>query len=82
MHYFGEPIYSYSLRQGIHDGFLAPYKVVKVSLDVDVNDFRPQQGETDDFGHVIEDRVYNQKDFDRRLVIDARTLVECMSMLC
>ena len=71
--YFGEPVYSYSLKQGIRDGFLAPYKVVKVHLDVDVEGYRPQQGETDRHGHEIEDRIYNQKDFDRNLVIDERT---------
>jgi type I restriction enzyme R subunit len=73
IHYFGEPVYSYSLREGIQDGFLAPYKVVKVSLDVDANDFRPERGQKDKYGQEIEDRVYNQKDFDRTLVIDERT---------
>lgn len=71
--YFGVPVYSYSLKQGIADGFLAPYKVVKVSLDVDANDYRPGKGEVDKYGQEIEDRVYNQKDFDRNLVIDERT---------
>ncbi len=71
--YFGEPVYSYSLKEGIADGFLAPYKVVKVSLDVDANDYRPEKGEKDKYGQEIEDRVYNQKDFDRSLVIDERT---------
>jgi type I restriction enzyme R subunit len=73
IHYFGQPVYSYSLRQGIRDGFLAPYKVVKVHLDVDVEGYRPVQGETDRYGYEIEDRIYNQKDFDRNLVIDERT---------
>lgn len=73
IHYFGEPVYTYSLREGIADGFLAPYKVVKPELNVDAEDFRPQKGEKDQFGHLIEDRVYNQKDFDRTLVIDSRT---------
>ncbi len=73
IHYFGQPVYSYSLKQGIHDGFLAPYKVVKVHLDVDVEGYRPAKGETDKYGYEIEDRVYNQKDFDRSLVIDERT---------
>lgn len=73
IHYFGEPVYSYSLKEGIEDGFLAPYKVVKISLDVDAHDYRPQKGEKDKYGHEIEDRVYNQKDFDRALVIDERT---------
>lgn len=73
MHYFGKPLYTYSLKQGIHDGFLAPYKVVKVHLDVDVHGFRPKQGETDRYGNEIEDRQYNQKDYDRTLVIDERT---------
>jgi type I restriction enzyme, R subunit len=71
--YFGKPVYSYSLKEGIRDGFLAPYKVVKVHLDVDVEGYRPERGETDKYGYEIEDRVYNQKDFDRELVIDERT---------
>ncbi|MBK5965755.1 restriction endonuclease [Thiocystis minor] len=73
IHYFGEPFYSYSLKQGIRDGFLAPYKVIKVHLDVDVEGYRPPPDEADFNGHRIEDRHYNQKDFDRVLVIDART---------
>ncbi len=73
IHYFGKPVYSYSLKEGIRDGFLAPYKVVKVHLDVDIEGYRPKRGETDKYGYEIEDRVYNQKDFDRELVIDERT---------
>jgi type I restriction enzyme R subunit len=73
IHYFGAPVYSYSLRQGIHDGFLAPYKVIKVHLNIDVEGYRPTPGESDLNGHRIEDRHYNQKDFDRTLVIDERT---------
>ncbi len=73
MHYFGKPVYTYSLKQGIRDGFLAPYKVVKVHIDVDVEGYRPEKGETDRYGYEIEDRLYNQKDFDRELVIDERT---------
>ncbi|HLE55844.1 MAG TPA: type I restriction-modification enzyme R subunit C-terminal domain-containing protein, partial [Rhodothermia bacterium] len=73
IHYFGKPVYSYSLKEGIRDGFLAPYKVVKVHLDVDIEGYRPRQGETDKYGYEIEYRVYNQKDFDRELVIDERT---------
>jgi type I restriction enzyme R subunit len=71
--YFGEPLYTYSLKQGIRDGFLAPYKVIRVHLDLDVEGYRPKPGELDDRGVEIEDRLYNQKDFDRVLVIDART---------
>ncbi|SCY14020.1 EcoAI/FtnUII family type I restriction enzme subunit R [Nitrosospira sp. Nsp13] len=74
IHYFGEPVYTYTLRQGIRDGFLAPYKVIKVHLNVDVEGYRPQQGEIDQYGHEIDDRIYNQKDFDRNLVIDERTM--------
>ncbi len=72
-HYFGPPVYSYSLKQGIRDGFLAPYKVVKVHIDKDVMGYRPAKGDTDRDGEEIEDRIYNQKDFDRTLVIDDRT---------
>ncbi len=73
IHYFGKPVYLYSLKEGIRDGFLAPYKVVKVHLDVDIEGYRPAQGETDKHGQEIEDRIYNQKDFDRSLIIDERT---------
>jgi type I restriction enzyme R subunit len=73
IHYFGKPVYVYSLKEGIRDGFLAPYKVVKVHLDVDVEGYRPAEGEIDKYGQVIEDRLFNQKDFDRNLVIDERT---------
>ena len=71
--YFGEPIYTYSLKQGIQDGFLAPYKVIRVDLDKDVQGWRPSKGQTDKHGHLIQDRIYNQKDFDRNLVLDQRT---------
>ncbi len=73
IHYFGPPVYSYSLKQGIQDGFLAPYKVVKVHIDVDVEGYRPEPGKLDRDGIEVEDRIYNQKDFDRTLVIDDRT---------
>ena len=73
IHYFGKPVYSYSLKQGIQDGFLAPYKVVKVHIDVDVEGYRPEPGKTDRDGEDVEDRLYNTKDFDRTLVIDDRT---------
>jgi type I restriction enzyme, R subunit len=71
--YFGEPIYTYTLKQGIDDGFLAPYQVVRVGIDVDYDGWRPEQGKTDKQGKEIEDRVYNRKDFDRKLVIEERT---------
>ena len=72
-HYFGDPVYSYSLRQGIEDGFLAPYKVVRVDLDKDLTGWRPEQGKLDKNGNVIDDRIYNQRDFDRTLVLEKRT---------
>ena len=71
--YFGEPVYTYSLKQGIDDGFLAPYKVIRIALNVDSEGYRPQKGKTDKDGVEIEDRIYNRKDFDRKLVIDERT---------
>jgi type I restriction enzyme R subunit len=71
--YFGKPVYSYSLKQGIQDGFLAPYKVIKVHIDVDVQGYRPELGDTDREGNEIEDRIYNTKDFDRTIVLDDRT---------
>jgi len=73
--YFGPPVYAYSLRQGIRDGFLAPYKVIKVHINVDVEGYRPEKGKRDREGHEIADRLYNQKDFDRSLVIDERTRI-------
>ena len=70
--YFGDPIYTYSLKQGIEDGYLAPYKVVRVDLDKDTFGWRPTQGMTDKFGHVVEDRVYNASDMNRKLVLERR----------
>ena len=76
--YFGEPVYSYSLKQGIQDGFLAPYKVVRVLIDKDVEGYRPEKGKVDLDGEEVEDRQYDGRDFDRVLVIDERTnLVAC-----
>lgn len=71
--YFGEPVFTYSLRQGISDGFLAPYKVIKVHIDRDVEGYRPQLGQLDRDGNEIEDRIYNTRDFDRNIVLDERT---------
>lgn len=71
--YFGDPVYVYSLKEGIEDGFLAPYKVVRVDIYVDLQGWRPTKGQTDLNGEVIDDRIYNQKDFDRTMVIDERT---------
>ena len=71
--YFGDPVYTYSLRQGIDDGFLAPYRVVRIALNVDAEGWRPEQGKTDKDGDTVEDRIYNRKDFDKNLVIEERT---------
>lgn len=73
--YFGEPIYTYSLKQGIEDGFLAPYKVIRIGLDKDLEGYRPTKGKLDDYGNELEDREYNIKDFDKNLIIDDRTKV-------
>lgn len=73
--YFGEPIYTYTLKQGIEDGFLAPYKVIRVGLNTDLEGWRPETGKTDKNGNEVEDRVYNVKDFDKNLVIDERTKI-------
>ncbi|MEQ8881309.1 MAG: type I restriction-modification enzyme R subunit C-terminal domain-containing protein, partial [Cyclobacteriaceae bacterium] len=70
--YFGDPVYTYSLKQGIDDGFLAPYKVIRISMDVDEG-YRPEKGKVDKYGNVIDDRIYNVRDFDRNIVIDDRT---------
>ncbi len=71
--YFGKSIYTYSLNQGIQDGFLAPFKVVRIDLDKDLAGWRPTQGQIDDYGQEIPDRIYNQRDFDRELVLRQRT---------
>ena len=73
--YFGEPVYIYSLKQGIQDGFLAPYKVIRISIDKDVEGYRPEKGKMDKYGRTVPDKVYESKDFDRTLVIDERTKV-------
>ena len=73
IHYFGDPVYSYTLKQGIEDGFLAPYKVVRIDIDKDVQGWRPSKGQVDKTGQLIEDRVYNQVDMDRTLVLEKRT---------
>jgi type I restriction enzyme R subunit len=71
--YFGEPIYTYTLKQGIQDGFLAPYKVVRYDLDKDMLGWTPPPGMRDDLGKEIERREYNQNDMDRILVLNKRT---------
>jgi type I restriction enzyme, R subunit len=71
--YFGDPIYTYSLKQGIDDGFLAPYKVIRVNIDIDLEGWRPEIGQVDVEGEIVEDRVYNIADYDRTLVVDERT---------
>ncbi len=71
--YFGEPIYTYSLKQGIADGFLAPYRVIRVVLDRDAEGWRPYEGQIDRYGNIIEDREYGQNDYDRELVLEQRT---------
>lgn len=71
--YFGDPLYTYSLKQGIEDGFLAPYKVIRVLLDKDVEGFRPIKGQRDKYGYEIVDREYNIKDYDKNLILEKRT---------
>jgi len=71
--YFRDPIYTYSLKQGIEDGFLAPYKVVRIDLDKDLAGWRPEKGKLDKYGNEIEDRIYNQQDFDKKLILEKRT---------
>ncbi|GGO77575.1 DEAD/DEAH box helicase [Marinobacterium nitratireducens] len=78
--YFGEPIYTYSLKQGIEDGFLAPYKVVRIDFDLDLQGWRPRKGQRDRHGNLIEDRIYNQKDIDRNIVFDERTQLVAMKV--
>ncbi len=70
--YFGKPVYTYSLKQGFEDGFLAPYKVIRIDFGRDIQGWRPQAGQLGKHGNPIEDRIYNQKDMDRRLVLEER----------
>ena len=70
--YFGDPLYTYSLKQGIDDGFLAPYKVIKVTLDIDAEGWRPPIGFTDKDGEAVEDRIYNRTDFDKTIIVEER----------
>jgi len=70
--YFGEPVYTYSLKQGIEDGYLAPYKVIRVDLDKDTFGWRPTAGMQDKHGHAIEDRIYTGADMNRKLVLEQR----------
>ncbi len=71
--YFGDPIYTYSLKQGINDGFLAPYRVIRVGMNVDLEGWRPESGKKDIDGNLVHDQVYNRSDYDRTLVIEERT---------
>ena len=71
--YFGEPVYTYSLKQGIQDGFLAPYKVIRILTDIDANGYRPPKDKLDIHGNPVEDRIYNTLDFDKNIIIDERT---------
>lgn len=71
--YFGDPIYTYSLKQGIEDGFLAPYKVIRIATDLDAVGYTPEKGKVDKLGQQVEQRQYNTRDFDRTLVLEKRT---------
>jgi type I restriction enzyme R subunit len=73
INYFGEPLFTYSLKQGIEDGFLAPYKVIRIDLDKDLEGWQPKLGQRDKYGREIPDQVFNQRDFDRTLVLEKRT---------
>lgn len=70
--YFGEPVYTYSLKQGIEDGFLAPFRVINVHTNIG-DGWRPAKGQLDAFGNPVEDRIYNNLDYDRNIVIEDRT---------
>jgi type I restriction enzyme R subunit len=70
--YFGDPVFTYSLKQGIEDGFLAPYKVVRIDIDKDLTGWRPEKGKKDKYGKEIPDRIYNQSDYDAELVLEKR----------
>ncbi|MBO5527538.1 MAG: DEAD/DEAH box helicase family protein, partial [Erysipelotrichaceae bacterium] len=72
MYYFGNPVYTYSLKQGIEDGFLAPYKVISVELDVDKKGYTPPSGKLDIDGNPVEQRTYTQEEFDRKIIVEER----------
>lgn len=78
--YFGEPVYTYSLKQGIEDGFLAPYKVIRIATDVDALGYTPETGKLDKLRQPVEQRQYNSKDFDRGLVLEKRTRLVAMKV--
>ena len=69
--YFGEPVYIYSLKQGIEDGFLAPFKVINITTNIG-DGWRPYHGQTDIYGNVIEDRIYNNRDYDYNIILQDR----------
>jgi len=69
--YFGEPIYSYSLKEGIEDGFLAPFKVINITTDIG-DGWRPYKGQRDIYGNIIEDRIYTNSDYDYNIIIEDR----------
>lgn len=71
--YFGDPVYTYTMKEGIEDGFLAPYKVIRIDIDKDLEGWKPPPGMKDDLGNEIEDREYNRADMDRVLVLNQRT---------
>ncbi|MBL7049444.1 MAG: DEAD/DEAH box helicase family protein [Nitrospira sp.] len=72
IHYFGEPLFMYSLKQGIEDGFLAPYKVIRIAMDRDLG-WRPEDGKVDKHGNFIPDREYAVTDYDREIILEKRT---------
>jgi len=74
-YYFGNPVYQYSLKQGIEDGFLSPYRVHRVVSSLDATGYRPSKGELDRTGRLIPDKEYTTRDFERTLVVDDRTQV-------
>ena len=73
INYFGKPVYTYSLKQGIQDGFLAPYKVIRIHIDKDIDGYLPEKGKTDREGNPIEGRYYGVKEYDSTIVLDGRT---------
>lgn len=79
--YFGDPVYTYTLKQGIQDGFLAPYKVVRIDFDKDLEGWTPPPGMVDDLGETLEQREYNQADMDRILVLNKRTKMVAASVM-
>ena len=81
LHYFGESVYTYSLKEGIEDGFLAPFKVINVMTDIG-DGWRPRKGQRDIYGNEIPDRIYTNSDYDYNIIIEDRIQQVAAEITC